>query len=75
MKLINSRGRTLLEVTSATAFFDNTGTLDRVLYTYTGDGCGGYVDIVGLHRTIEAIKLDAPSAKLIGLLPHPRWGQ
>lgn len=68
MKVINSRGRVLLEVTNATA---HSVPLDRVLYSYRGEGCGGYVDLCGLHHAIETIKADAPSARVIGELPEP----
>ena len=71
MKLINSRGRTILEVTGATAQGVDERGLYGVMYSYTGPGIGGYVDIVGLHRKIEVCKSDEPSGKLIGLLPDP----
>jgi hypothetical protein len=64
MKVINSRGRVLLEVTGA-SHSEKYG----VLYTYRGDGCGGNVTEAGLKLTIATIKLDAPSAKVIGALP------
>ena len=73
MKLVNSRGRVLLEVYGATAIdIDSKGFLDPVMYQYRGEQCGGNVRIEGLHATIEAIKADNPSAKLIGLLPEPK---
>jgi hypothetical protein len=61
----------LLEVVSIEADMDERGFYN-VLYTYRGDGCGGSVDIVGLHRTIEAIKADNKSAVIVGLLPQPK---
>ena len=71
MKLVNSRGRVLLEVVSAhAAGIDEHGFI-ATTYQYRGDGCGGNVDLVGLHRTINCIRLDCPSAKLVGLLPNP----
>ena len=71
MKLINSRGRTLLEVYSASAKgIDDRGLYDTV-YNYQGPGIGGTVDIVGLHATIKHIRMDSPSAKLVGGLPEP----
>lgn len=69
MKLINARGRVLLEVTSA-AWTDEVGS--AVMYSYRGDGVGGCNFIEGVHRLIECIKSDAPSAKLVGTLPEPK---
>lgn len=71
MKLINSRGRIILEVTGATAQGVDANGLYGVLYSYTGPGIGGCVDIVGLHRKIEICKLDEPSGRIIGELPEP----
>ena len=64
MKLINSRGRVLLEVTSATAS-DEYG----IIYRYKGDNCGGYTTEYELMKTIKCIQSDAPSARLVGVLP------
>lgn len=72
MKLINSKGRVLLEVYAATAYgLDANGALCGVMYQYRGPGIGGNVSIVNLNNTIETIKLDAPSARLSGFLPEP----
>lgn len=71
MKLVNSRGRVLLEVTGATAKGIDAGGFVDTTYQYTGDGCGGNATLVGLHNTIKAICMDAPSAKLVGMLPTP----
>jgi hypothetical protein len=72
MKLVNSRGRVLLEVTAAHATgIDERGFIG-VTYSYDGDGRGGNVTLVQLGRTIEAIIADNPSAKLVGYLPKPR---
>ena len=71
MKLINSRGRVLLEVTGAHAQGMDARGLYGVTYIYIGDGCGGNVPLEQLHKTIEFIKMDAPSSKLVGLLPEP----
>ena len=65
MKLINSRGRVLLEVEKARVVNDS------VIYIYSGPGCGGCVDKQGLDETIRYIKLDNPSAKTVGFLPVP----
>jgi hypothetical protein len=65
MKVINSRGRVLLEVTKA------VDCNHAILYAYRGDGRGGYVDAVQLAHTINYIKMDHPSAKVIGELPKP----
>jgi hypothetical protein len=74
MKVINSKGRVLLEVTGAVSsgFAKDGSGFENVTYSYRGPGMGGNVDIVGLHRTIECVKLDNPSAKIEGLLPEPR---
>lgn len=73
MKLVNSKGRVLLEVCGATADgLDANGALFGVMYQYRGHGISGNVSIVSLNATIEAIKLDNPSAKLSGLLPEPK---
>jgi hypothetical protein len=75
MKLVNSRGRVLLHVTSADADLvpaPNGGLMfANTLYTYKGEGMGGYTDLVNLHRTIACVTSDNPSAKLEGLLPEP----
>ena len=71
MRLINSRGRVLLEVTSCVRYVRPDGSELNTLYSYTGDGCGGNTTLAGLHQTIKAIQCDAPSAKLTGLLPNP----
>lgn len=72
MKLINSRGRIILEVTDATAQGVDARGLYGVMYSYTGPGIGGYTDIVGLQRKIECCKLDEPSGRVVGLLPQAR---
>jgi hypothetical protein len=64
MKVINSRGRVLLEVRDARTLPDG-----RVFYSWRGDGCGGYGPREHLERTIATIKADAPSARVIGTLP------
>ena len=65
MKVINSRGRVLLEVLKA------VDCPHAILYRYAGDGCGGYVDAVQLAQTIHYIQMDNPSAKVIGTWPKP----
>lgn len=72
MQLINNRGRVILEVTDATAQGVDERGLYGVLYSYTGPGIGGRVDILGLHRKIQCCKLDEPSGKIVGTLPQPR---
>ena len=72
MKLINSRGRVILEVTDATAAGVDSRGFYGVLYSYTGPGIGGCVDIVGLQRKIECCKLDEPSGRVVGTLPQVR---
>jgi len=66
MKLVNSRGRVLLEVHDAR--FVAAGI---VFYSWRGPGLGGYGPLESLQRIVEVVKLDAPSAKVIGLLPEP----
>ena len=65
MKLINSRGRILLEVESCRIVNGNP------IYIYSGPGCGGCVDRKGLDATVAHIQMDAPSAKRVGALPEP----
>ena len=65
MKMINSKGRVLMQVTRADS------VAGRTLYTYTGDGIGGYTDWDGLQRTIATVKADAPSARVVGTVPLP----
>ena len=72
MKLVNSRGRIILEVYAATAAGIDDRGFYGVLYSYRGPGIGGRVDIVGLQRKIECCKLDEPSGRIVGLLPAPR---
>lgn len=70
-QVVNSRGRVLLQVTGADcAGVDEHGCID-ILYTYKGDGIGGYTDIVNLGRTVQTIIMDSPSAHVIGSLPNP----
>ncbi len=75
MKLVNSKGKVLLEVVSATATIGKNTygepCFDNVTYLYKGDGIGGNACLVNLHNTIQTIKLDCPSAKVIGFLPNP----
>lgn len=71
MIVVNSKGRELLKVTSATAEGMDKGGFINTMYSYTGSNCGGYTDLTGLQRTIDAIKIDHPSAKVEGFLPHP----
>lgn len=67
MKVVNSRGRVLLEVTGI--FETQNG---ETMYRYAGDGMGGIVPLEGLKRTIECVRLDAPSAKIVGELPEAK---
>ena len=71
MKIVNSRGRVLLEVTRAVAI-DIAGKTwpGDIFYCYSGDGLGGYGPLAQLHRTIQAIKTDNPSARIVGVLPQ-----
>ena len=71
MRLINSRGRVILEVTSASAEGIDERGFYGVLYSYTSPGIGGRVDLVGLQRKIECYKSDEPSGHLVGKLPEP----
>ena len=71
MKLINSKGRVLLEVYAAHAKGLDACGFYGVTYQYRGPGCGGNVDLAGLHDTIKHVQMDAPSAKLSGFLPEP----
>jgi len=64
MKLVNSRGRVLLEV------YDARTIGADVFYSWHGPGLGGYGPLVQLHRAIETVKADAPSTRVIGLLPQ-----
>lgn len=68
-KLVNSRGRTLLEVTSA-SMVEYQGA-PCVFYSYKGDGCGGYGPIDSLNAMVRTIQADAPSARIVGQLPTP----
>ena len=70
MKVLNSRGRVLLEVTGA-----YVGPHGVTTYMYRGDGCGGCVTRDQLEQTIHFIKLDQPSAKVSGQLPEPKEGK
>jgi hypothetical protein len=72
MKLINSRGRTILEVYDATAQGVAGSGLFGILYSYRGPGIGGNVDIIGLQRKIECCRMDEPSGRIVGELPQPR---
>jgi hypothetical protein len=71
MKLVNSRGRVILEVTGATAAGIDSRGLYGVLYSYTGPGIGGLQDLAGLQRKIEVCKMDEPSGRIVGTLPQP----
>lgn len=75
MKVVNRRGRVLLEVTRADVVnrhLDLNGrTVADLVYTYKGPGIGGYGPLLQLHRTIHTIQADCPSAKVVGLLPEP----
>lgn len=61
IKVLNSRGRILLEVTEVV----EDATHGR-LYTFKGEGCGGLLPRSGLESLIACIKLDAPSAHVVG---------
>lgn len=67
MKVVNSRGRVLLEVTKA----ETIPATGETFYSYSGDSCGGYGPRSQLDQMIATIKSDAPSAKVIGTLPCP----
>lgn len=72
MQVINSRGRVLLEVYAGDfdGFMeDGTGVKDE-MYSYRGPGMGGYGPLTQVHRAIQTIKADHPSAKVVGLLPQ-----
>lgn len=72
MKIVNSRGRVLLSVTKADAHgIRPDGALTNVLYTYSGESCGGYALIQNLRQVIRFIFENNKSAKAIGLLPTP----
>ncbi len=71
MKLVNSRGRVILEVTKAELNPNPRPGGAAILYTYTGGGMGGYTDLPNLLRKIEYVKLDHPSAREVGELPKP----
>lgn len=74
MKLVNSKGRLLLEVYSAEVVNPTTGlygrTVAEVFYSYRGPGIGGYGPLMQLDRTIRTVIADYPSAKRVGLLPQ-----
>lgn len=65
MKVINARGRTLLEVTAA-QFYQG-----RVTYSYRGDGFGGTTYAEGIQAQVNIIKGYSKSAKVVGTLPEP----
>ena len=67
MRLVNSRGRVLLQVVGAS----RQGINGRTIYVYRGDGCGGHVNLETLHQTAAAITTDSPSAHWVGYLPEP----
>jgi hypothetical protein len=69
MKLINSKGRTLLEVTDARVV-DYQGK-PTVFYSYRGE-ISGYGPLASLHGVIGAILADNPSGRSIGFLPRPQ---
>ena len=68
MKIINSKGRTLLEVTGAYPIIDNKGIAD-VFYSYSGE-ISGYGPAAQIQRAFETIKADSPSAHVVGTLPE-----
>lgn len=74
MKLINSRGRLLLEVYAAEVVNPTQGLDGRIVaevfYSYRGPGIGGYGPLMQLDNTIRSIIADNPSAKRVGLLPQ-----
>ena len=74
MKVINRRGRVLLEVTGATAEGVDSKGLFGVLYHYQGVGCGGSVPLEHLHKRIEFTIANHPSGKVVGVLPEPKIG-
>ena len=63
MKLINSRGRVLLDVYAA----EMVG--DTILYLYADRTCGGCTDAIGIARNIRAVHRDNPGAREVGALP------
>lgn len=71
MRVVNSRGRVLLEVTGCMATGIDAHGIIGAMYQYTGPGMGGNVDLAGLHETIGYIKADHPSVKVEGFLPQP----
>ena len=67
MKLVTPKGRVILEVTYATRGLDG---LTR--YNYRSDtGLGYGLELAELQYAIECLRMDAPKAKLVGLLPEP----
>jgi hypothetical protein len=67
MKVIanNGKGRTLLHVTQATS------TERGTMYSYTGEGCGGFTDFSGVQIQVALAKEYAPRAAIVGELPNP----
>ena len=71
MKIINSRGRVLLEVHSAIVIVRDSGLFD-IVYQYRGPGIGGTAGRMVLHEKMESIKEKNASAKTVGFLPKPK---
>lgn len=69
MKLVNSRGRILLEVTGARWL--GTPFASPLFYDYQGPGRCGCGPIESIQAEIAAVKVDSPSARLEGPLPAP----
>lgn len=71
IKVTNSKGRVLLEVLRA---HDVRGDVPeaQVFYSYRGPGIGGYGPRSQVERTIAAIKIDSPSAKVEGAWPEKK---
>ena len=67
MKVINSRGRILLEVTRHYRQHVNTDSLFD--YVEPGHGGGYGVTLVQLIHNIDSLKMDYPSARVEGLFP------
>ena len=72
MKLINSRGRVILEVISATAQGIDKRGFYGVLYARKTRTAMRLVSLCNLNQAIDYAKSNNPGAKLVGFLPEPK---
>lgn len=67
LRVINSRGRVLLEVYDVRTVNYRGGNVP--FYSCRGDGCGGYGPAESVASMVATMLADAPSGRVVGELP------